>query len=162
MRSKTNDFKKYVADHRKALLYLALLVVMCSALFFYMYNFKGINIDYDDNNYSYFVEFPSGILMSFFSGSIGFIVVGQPFYWILQNNLSMITAAGLTEIMITLWLIFEIGKEYGEPVAGLFAAALYAFSPMVSPTRPTSFPRRTSPLSSRRRYFFCSRRRSTA
>ncbi|MGA3020721.1 MAG: hypothetical protein ABSD68_02115, partial [Candidatus Micrarchaeales archaeon] len=131
MKANINSLKEYVAKHRTVLMYLALLLVMCCASFFYLYNFKGINIDYDDNNYSYFVEFPSGIFLSFFSGSAGFIPAGYPFLLIFKNTLAMITAAGLTGIMITLWLIFEIGKEYKEPVAGLFAATLYAFTPMI-------------------------------
>ncbi len=73
---------------------------------------------------------PTASVGGFFLGPIYYYFM-LPFLWAWQLNpvgpAIMVAIFGIA----TVWLVFTVGKDFFDPVVGLIAASLYAFSPLV-------------------------------
>jgi 4-amino-4-deoxy-L-arabinose transferase-like glycosyltransferase len=115
------------------ILLVILVTLIISATYIYLLNFHGILLDYDDAIYAYGIENVSSLATSNFGsfiGSLGFVVYGRPFLLVFGNTLFMPTAVGLSSIILTIIVIFFIGKTMGDMRIGLLAAAFYALNPL--------------------------------
>ena len=116
----------------KFTIYIIFSILVALVVYVYTYNITGMAPSYDDVVYAYSIIRPISLHTSaVFGGSIGFYIYGYIFFHLLGNSMIMPTIMTITAIILTMLIIFLIGKEYKNRLAGLVAVILYAFNPII-------------------------------
>lgn len=119
-----------VSKSVKELLIFLAIIAIC--IIVYTRYFSGIFIEYDDAVYGYAIATQNPVLFqTSFPGSLGLIAYGYPFFLAFGNSLYMPTFVGLSSILITIFLIFMIGKELNSLIVGVVGSIFYALNPLV-------------------------------
>ncbi len=119
-----------VSKSVKGLLIFLAIIAIC--IIVYTRYFSGIFIEYDDGVYAYaIVTHNPVVFQTAFPGSMGFLAYGYPFFLAFGNSLYMPTFVGLSSILITVFLIFMIGRLLNSMIVSVFGSLFYAINPLV-------------------------------
>lgn len=109
----------------------AFFVLLAGIIVLYYYSSPGIYPPFDDSIYAYsVVKLPILSTAPWTVSAFGFAVMEFPFYALLHSAYAT-EFPPLITIAFAMVCLLWIGKEFGNFLAGVVAAALYAFNPLV-------------------------------
>jgi len=115
----------------QALGYVLFSAILLSTIVLFYFISPGIFMEFDDPVYAYSTAKIQALqVISWGAAAYGFAFITMPFYILLNHSLFVTKIVCLFSLVITMVMLFLIGKMYGSELAGMVASILYAFNPL--------------------------------